>query len=496
MRLIQRLLIIPLLFILISTQMLHAGGFHISILGVRRTGMMTTIAHPDDATALFHNPAALALLKGTQFHFSTGLPFLDTSFQLQALNPELFPNIDPKWTTHPRQVGNEQRDYYDANLKPEKYFGIIPYLGVTHAFSDRLVFGAALYAPGAYGASLPKQSPAAYFVTDGLFVIASATVGLGYMLIPERLSLGFNASFNYMQLGYGQRFSIVDVLDDRSTPNVDLIGKLANTLYGDIEMHYSGTDIGFGAGVGLWAKPFDFLEIGLGYGNWTNPSFNGNVQVKSLGNALNPTTKEALTTAKALNDAQLREDLQQPKLGRPGYQLPRKLNVNMTIPPALQAGLNFTFNKWQFGVDYRLWRYSTFKTQDVNPIYSATDPSLMLEQPITKENLSSDKGYSDSYEIAVGTMYTIIPQLDLMAGLAYDKSPVPDRTFSIDNPSLNQYIFSLGTRYRYQRWSFGLAYMNITYQKRDVTTNQSNPPVNAIVQGHNHLPTVEVQYRF
>src|SRR5437868_476976 len=72
----------------------QAGGFSISILGGRRTGMQAMLGAPDDLTALFHNPAGLADQPGTRFHFSASTTFFSTEFQLRPLDPTRFPEIN------------------------------------------------------------------------------------------------------------------------------------------------------------------------------------------------------------------------------------------------------------------------------------------------------------------------------------------------------------------------------------------------------------------
>jgi len=472
----------------------QAGGFHISILGVRRTGMMTNLANPDDVTALFHNPAGLADQPGTRVHVSSGMTFLDSEFRLQALDPKRFPEVNPAGcgaeggAACPWPVAAD--GYYEQQIGPERYFGVIPYVGVSQGmgtFSSKLeglTLSLAAYAPGAYGAFLPKDAPTAYYVTDGLFVVAAATAGFGWRL-ADWISVGANFSYNYMRLGYAQKFSTVDLL----TPTGEQPGfveNLAQAAIGDLKLDYQGVDHGFGWGVGVLVNPTDWFALGLGYAGWTRARFEGDVTIESLGSALGkgsaPMEQEALAE----------------RVGKLGYKLPRSLEVEMAIPPALMAGVNLRPSEWmEIGVDFRLWLYSIFERQAMVPIY---DPNQEGEEPLSAESLSKDKHYSDSWELAVGILFRPLPfyrELELMAGVAYDKTPVPDRTFSIDNPSMSQIIFSAGVRaWMFDHLRLGFAYMAINYTGRDVRTSTSNPPVNVKVDGLSHIPTLEIEYLF
>src|SRR5882724_11812897 len=62
----------------------RAGGFGIPEIGVRRTAMGSIVGRPDDASAIYHNPAGLVLAHGWALYASFGLSLLDTEFQLAS----------------------------------------------------------------------------------------------------------------------------------------------------------------------------------------------------------------------------------------------------------------------------------------------------------------------------------------------------------------------------------------------------------------------------
>jgi len=108
--------------------------------------------------------------------------------------------------------------------------------------------------------------------------------------------------------------------------------------------------------------------------------------------------------------------------------------------------------------------------------------------------------YDVSYEIALGALVRPLarrPELELMLGLMYDQSPIPDETFTLDNPSLSQLGGSLGARMvLYDRWRVALSYILLFYLERDVRTSQTSPPTNVRGSGVAHIPGVEVEYLF
>jgi len=497
----KRLVAGPIVLLLLGLSLpALAGGFHISILGVRRTGMMTNLGNPDDVTALFHNPAGLADQPGTRLHLSNGITFLNNQTRLQALDPERFPEVNPAGCgtgdAAPCPWPIAADGYYTANFEPERYTGVIPFLGGSwglQPLSPKLrgvTVALAAYAPGAYGAYLPEDAPTAYFVVDGLFLIAQATAGVGWRL-DEHFAIGGSLSYSYLRLGYSQKFSMADVL----TPAGEAVGlgKIGQLLIGDLQMAYVGTDSGFGWGLGALVTPAPWLSLGVGATGFTAARFEGDLEIRGLGTATGEYPP-------ARSDAELRALLVE--LGKGGdalsFKLPRQLEVEMPIPPALTAGLSFRPTPaLELGLDLRYWLYRGFEEQEIEPVYDPTEPG---QEPLTRDGLSHDKDYSDSFEVAAGVLYRPLAdpaQLELMAGVAFDKSPVPAATFSIDNPSMNQVILSCGIRgLLREHWRLGLAYMWIHYLERDVTTSSSSPPTNVRISGNSHIPTLELEYLF
>jgi long-subunit fatty acid transport protein len=472
----------------------RAGGFHITIVGVRRTGMMANLANPDDVTALFHNPAGLADLPGTQLHLSSGVTMLSNQTRLRALDPLRFPELNPAGCGEAGRppcawpIGAD--GYYTANFEPERYVGVIPYLGVSQnlgRFSRKLsglTVSLAAYAPNAYGASLPHGAPTAYFVMDGLFLVAAATAGAGLRL-NDKVSLGASLSYNYLRLGFSQKFSTTDVLTPAGAAP-DATTKAAQLLLGDLGLDFAGVDHGLGWGLGVLVTPVRWLSLAFTYSGQTAARFEGDLTVTGVGSTTRPEVKQ-------LSATQLR-----PLVSAFGSKLPTGLTVEMPIPPAFGVGASLRPSDYvEVALDFRLWLYSVFERQAMIPRY---DPNEQGTEPMTEASLSKDKRYGQSYEVAAGVLVRPLRGrrlLELMAGIAFDKSPVPDETFSIDNPSMNQLVISLGARALLaNRWRLGVAYMLINYLERNILTSASSPPVNVRISGTSHIPTFELELLF
>ncbi len=450
----------------------HAGGFHISTIGLRRSAMTTNLAAPDDVTALFHNAAGLADLPGLQIQLSLGLAFLDSSTELKALDPVRFPAVND----YPITPGG----YYQQNFKPNSYFGAVPFLGASlnlgrfRARLRGLTISAALFAPGAFGASLPPTGPTSYYVTSALFVIGSVAIGAGWR-INRYIAIGANLSYNYMRLGFSKNFSTVDAL----TPAGQTPGSLARTaqaVFGDLTMDFDGVDHGVGLSLGVLVNPTRWLAFGASYSGWTSPTFDGPVTIASL-NVSNPSDLRAAAASV-------------------GYKLPQRLRVNLVVPPNVQWGINVSpTDRVELGFDCRLWLYSLFKREVITPIYDPKEPGIV---PLTEAQLSEDKGYETSWQLNLGVLVRPMKKrrsLEIMGGVGFDKSPVPDRTFSLDNPSLDQAYAAIGLRdFVARHWRIGVAYMFAAQLARDITNSETSPPTNVRLRAWAHQPTFEVTY--
>lgn len=460
-----------------------AGGFSVTTFGSRRTGMLANMAADDEITTLYHNPAALADLKGLRLHGSNSFSFLDTEFRLQGLDPDQFPEIvcadPPAECSWP--VG--QDGYYTKDIRPLSTFGILPYVGISTDLGlvssalKNVVISAAITAPNFYAGELPADAPSSYYFIEGHFLVLSSMFGVGWR-INDWLAVGGTAMYNYMQLEYAQRFSLANVLWGKNGENA-LVAKVAQAAVGDVRMNISGTDHGFGWTLGALISPFDWLSIGVAFNDATDPRLESGVKIQPL--------RAGMTLEKFEEQVALF-----------GYELPTGLIVEMPIPPFLSAGVNVHFwGRFEVGFDCRVWFYNVYETQVLEPIYA---PGGTGKPAITKEGLSQEKDYSASYDLSLGFLvrpFESLPEIEFLAGAGFDKSPVPDERFTIDNPSMDNWRVAGGAR-----WSppdgfrIALTYVYMGYIERNVTTSKTSPPLNARGRGSNQFPRLEIEYVF
>lgn len=73
--------------------------------------------------------------------------------------------------------------------------------------------------------------------------------------------------------------------------------------------------------------------------------------------------------------------------------------------------------------------------------------------------IEADRNFDDTWHLSLGTHYRISEPLTLMAGIAYDSSPVEDKYRTIDLPMDRQIRYAFGGTYEYSKEiTFGAAY--------------------------------------
>lgn len=118
-------ILLPALAQVMSLRTAGAQGFIIPGLGSRKNGTGAAIGRPDDLSAIYHNPGALALLKGTRVGVSLVLGYpgetLETIEQTKAFVqqiPMTIMNLS-KFTPYPGSP--VYRELYGANIRDDHW---------------------------------------------------------------------------------------------------------------------------------------------------------------------------------------------------------------------------------------------------------------------------------------------------------------------------------------------------------------------------------------
>jgi long-chain fatty acid transport protein len=416
----------------------YAGGFAIPDLGMRKNGMGAVIGRPDDLSAVYHNPAGLVLSQGSNFYLSLGLAFLSTDFRLKPWEGS------ERFITEPVDA----QGYY-PNTKPTSAFGAVPVIAVsTNLWSEKLVGAISMSIPNAIGGAFEENSLARYHLIDSYIVAGYGTLSLAYQPIPQ-FAIGVGFSILYVRVHARRKF--FPVID-----GVDLSGLFG----GNSELELSGDGLVPGWNLGILIRPVPSLSIGFSMISRTDVSLQGDVKLK-LG-------------SDAASDGEIA-----------GVQ-----RTELVIPMTFGFGVNWDITKWlEIGAEFRYYLYSEYQNQ----LTKVSGLDIISE-------LNSPKAYGDSWQISGGiraTMACVSPDLELMAGFHFDKTPAPDHTVSLDQPAFDNTGVHLGVRYRFlDRYHLAATYVHYWYLQRNVQNSVTLPPSNFIGSGKNNMVTLIFGVRF
>ncbi len=280
----------------------RGGGFSNVDFGTRRVGMLAVIAHPDDPTAIFHNPAGLVLTPGTAAYFSAATFLFDVGIRLYDSQGVLQP---------------------DHTISPDTAMGVSPFLAVTSDLgTKRWRVGLAAYAPNVFGTSLPEDEPTRYQALDVMFIAARATASAAVEVDPK-LSIG--ANFNCLMIHMkASRMMNPLVFDDPDR-------RFDETVWAsDSRMELSGFGYTFTGDLGILVRPLPSLDIGAMFASGAPVELEGKVT------------------------------LEEPSgdVSRIGH------TTSLAIPFTLQGGINWKLtDDFEMAADIRYWHYQVLQEQ-------------------------------------------------------------------------------------------------------------------------------------
>ncbi|MCP3671172.1 MAG: transporter [Gammaproteobacteria bacterium] len=171
--------------------------------------------------------------------------------------------------------------------------------------------------------------------------------------------------------------------------------------------------------------------------------------------------------------------------------------VGVPIPAALNLAVAYTFNdKTTVELVYERTYWSAYKELD----FEYDNGAGWAGQPLAVFDDVIEKDWSDSDTYRIGVTHKLDSQWTLMAGYAYDKTPVPERTAGFELPDSDAHIFSVGARYQYSdklNVGFGLLYDKKDKLKLREGTDPTESVDNADFEDASAiLLTMGVQYTF
>ena len=399
-----------------------AQGFNIVETGTRKNAMGAAIGRPDDASAVYHNPAGLTLQKGTHVFVCWTSVFINTNLRLRP------------WKGSEKYITDAKPDSegYFPSTSPST-FAAIPMIVVrSNIFSEKLVGALSIYVPNAAGAKFGEENVTRYHLIDSYIIAAFATLSAAYQVTPW-LSVGGGVSLVYVKL-FAERlfFPVVDGMD---------LGALVG---GKSRMEINGEDVVPAFNLGVLLQPFEELTIGMTVMTPYTVALEGDVSIR-FGDDVSTSVSEWAGTQTTEADA----------------------------PWILFFGANLDLTKWlEVGGEFRYYFTSTVEDQK----------TTIVGIPLLKE-LVTPKNLRDYFQVSGGInikpTLKLPVKLEIMAGLHYESSSAPRDTITVEQPSFSHYGVHFGARCQFlDRYRVGLTYWHYEYMERNGKDSLTIPPTN------------------
>jgi long-chain fatty acid transport protein len=200
----------------------------------------------------------------------------------------------------------------------------------------------------------------------------------------------------------------------------------------EVQSNLGGAGTGFGATAGVFFQPNDNLSFGLNYRSAVNVDYDGQVHFEN---------EEGTAFENQFVDGDV--------------------TTEITLPHLLAAGVGYQLNKWFFEVDAQ---YTTWSTYDETVI------DFQRDKPQDTSTIQND--WHDALALRGGVEYQVTPNIPLRAGVALDRTPIPDETVAPSLPGNHRLVGSLGTGYRWKQFRADIGYQLVSALPRDITNDR------------------------
>ena len=373
------------------------------------------VAVANNPTAIFHNPAGLAWLEGTQISFGTTLITPNNSLSL------------PNWPDPTYQsVKGESQLFY-----PSTFY-------ISHKVNDRITAGFGFFTPYGLGTKWPKEYPLKYIATSDDMKTFFFNPALAFK-VNENFSVAVGVSYIYSTLS----FELVEHEDIDIGPIIGLpVSVLASV---DVPITLEANGHGWGLNAGALYKGENFS---LGF-NWR-----GGFKVEY--------------------DGDLKLETPQVQIPSPYDQLVQSELIAAIIPSEGGASTSFAFphilgvgaafnltESLLFTADFHYILWSSFDEYVVDVDVPLAIPGVEFKDKEVEEN------WKDSFVLRGGLQYMLNENFALRAGILYDKTPQPAETMDPVLPDASRWSLTGGFGYKSGNFVINVAYQFEVFSDRE-----------------------------
>ncbi|MHC4448738.1 MAG: OmpP1/FadL family transporter [Planctomycetota bacterium] len=377
------------LLLMLLPHPVHAAGFELDEQDVElmSAAFAGRAAASVNASALYWNPASMAALaKGWNYNAGAHAIFVEGEFQDTG-------STSAAGTPMTGRSSDSSREW-----------GLIPNFYMTKNIGDKWVVGLGFNVPFGLETSWSPNSTVRYFATDSKITVLNIEPAVSYR-ISKQWSVGVGLNIEHADATLENQIDFGTIGFSQSVP-----GLLPQQNDGSFKV--SGDSWGLGITVGVLFELNENHRFGLSYRSQVKQSLSGR--------ATYDVPPEAAPIVQAT-----------------GAFVDTDAKVELTLPDKIiLSGYHQLHQQWAVAWDFAWTNWGTVDTIRIkyeNP-----------NQPTTIQ----DYDWKGSVRLAGGVFFTPVEKWTFRMGLAWDQSPVPDRTRTPRLPDSDRVWLAAGFTYR------------------------------------------------
>lgn len=392
-----------------------AAGFSIFEAGSRSTAMGGAfVAHADDLSAMFYNPAGLAQgVKKGELRAMVGVTLIVPKAELaQGYDP--YPGSD-----------------YSVEMADQFFFP--PNFYTSYGLSDCVSLSFGTWFP--FGLATKWDEP------DFRGRYLSQYVDLKQFAAGLQLAWQIN---DVIAIGAGPEMRFSTVKLHRKVPLFSpFTNRVVDAAHADIRADLE-MDVTFGAGIRITPTPK--LSIGASYHGAVDANFEGESTFYQISTG-NPQLDAAFAAKIPVNT-----------------KVPTKTTIQ--APAQTQVGIGYDFGKLSLEAAGTFTEWSAFDTTVLE--FEAVDGKQVPTSVLPHD-------WEDAWAFRFGAKWQTSEKFDLMAGFVYDQTPEPDGDVGPLLPDANRRGYSVGFSWKIGKKTWvDFSNLYLTFSERSVTTNDDN----------------------
>jgi long-chain fatty acid transport protein len=372
-----------------------------------------------NASALYWNPASMAALaKGWNYNAGANAIFVEGKFQDTG-------STSAAGTPMIGESSDSSREW-----------GLIPNVYLTKDIGEKWVVGLGFNVPFGLETSWSPTSTVRYFATESKITVLNIEPAVSYR-ISKQWSVGVGLNIEHADATLENQIDFGTIGFSQSVP-----GLLPQQNDGSFKV--SGDSWGFGVTVGVLFELNENHRFGISYRSQVKQDLSGRATYD-----VPPEAAPIVQATGAFVDTDADVEL----------KLPDKIIV---------SGYHQLHQQWAVAWDFAWTNWATVDTIRIeydNP-----------NQPTTVQ----DWDWDSTIRVAGGVFFTPVEKWTFRMGLAWDQSPVPDRTRGPRLPDHDRFWIAAGFTYRFhKRFEMHVSYFHLFIA--DTNIDRTEPGAGTLV---------------